>query len=154
MKRKRLWSLLLAGMMLAMVTLSGCGGETDPKEKDYKTKEDAIAAATKEEQEVLTEIEARDGKVVVVWTNLAQDASVPFSLGLIEKNGEIWKVTNTSGVTMKDKFEGSGMYPVKDGLISYAVSPYEDDPIRDSYAEHKSGNDWAFHWTIVPELPV
>lgn len=154
MKCRRLWSLLAAGMLLAAMTLSGCGGETDPKEKDYKTKEDAIATVTREDQEVLTEIEARDGKVIVVWSNLANDASVPFSLGLIEKNGENWKITSTNGVSMTDKFSGSGMYPAKDGLISYAVSPSEDDPIRDSYAEHKSGNDWAFHWTIVPELPV
>ncbi len=154
MKHRKLWSLLIAGMLLAAMTLSGCGGESDPKEKDYKTKEDAIAAITREDQEVLTEIEARDGKVIVVRTNLADDASVPFSLGLIEKDGEDWKITSTNGVSMTDKFSGSGMYPVKDGLISYAVSPSEDDPIRDSYAEHKSANDWAFHWTIVPELPV
>lgn len=154
MKCKRLWSLLVAGVLLAAMTLSGCGGESDPKEKAYKTKEDAVAAATRENQEILTEIEVREGRTVVVWTNLAEDASVPFSLGLVEKNGEEWKITDTAGVTMKDKFAGEGMYPVKDGLIAYAVSPSEDDPIRDSYAEHKSGNDWAFHWTIVPELPA
>ena len=154
MKHGKLWRLLAAGMLLAAMTLSGCGGQSNPKEKDYKTKEDAIAAATKEEQEVLTEIEARDGKVIVVWTNLAEDASVPFSLGLVEKNDEVWKITSTNRVTMTDRFTGSGMYPAKDGLISYAVSPSEEDPIRDSYAEHKSANDWAFHWTIVPELPV
>ena len=154
MKRKRLWSLLLAGMMLAMVILSGCGGETDPKEKNYKTKEDAIAAATQEEQEVLTEIEARDGKVIVVWNNLAEDASTPFSLGLFEQTDGNWAITSKDSVAMTDKFTGSGIYPAKDGLIDYAVSPSEDDPIRESYAEHKSAHDWAFHWTIVPELPV
>ncbi|MBS5150381.1 MAG: hypothetical protein Q4A63_00245 [Butyricicoccus pullicaecorum] len=154
MKHRRLWRLLAAGMLLAAMTLSGCGGQSDPQEKDYKTKEDAIAAATKEGQEVLTEIEARDGKVVVVWTNVSEDASVPFSLGLIEKSDEVWKITSTNGVTMTERFAGSGMYPAKDGLISYAVSATEDDPIRDSYAEHKSANDWTFHWTIVPELPV
>lgn len=154
MKYRKLWSLLLAGMLLAVVTLSGCGGEADPKEKAYKTREDAIAGVTRDNQEVLTEIEAREGKVIVVWTNLAEDASVPFSLGLLEKVGEDWKIISTNGVTMADKFSGEGMYPAKDGLISYAVSPSEDDPIRDSYAEHKSANDWAFHWTIVPELPA
>ena len=47
MKHRKLWSLLIAGMLLAAMTLSGCGGESDPKEKDYKTKEDAIDAIFK-----------------------------------------------------------------------------------------------------------
>lgn len=154
MKHRRLWSLLVAGMLLAMVTLSGCGGEDDPNENGYNTREDAISAVTQANQEIITQIEARDGKVIVVWSNITKDASAPFSLGLLEETDGKWKITDKDSAAMTDKFNGAGMYPTKDGLIDYAVSPSEDDPIRDSYAEHESANNWTFHWSIVPELPV
>lgn len=154
MKHRKFLHLLAVGMLVAAMTFTGCTGGGDPKEKDYKTSEEAVAAMTQEDQEVLTQIEARDGKMIVVWSNIGEEVSMPFSLGLVEKDGENWKVTDKSSAIMQDKFSGAGLYPAKDPLIDYAVSPYEDDPVAGNYANHKSAHDWAFHWTIVPELPA
>ncbi len=154
MKHRKFLHLLAAGMLAAVMVFTGCSNNGDPQEKIYKTSEDAIAGMTREDQELLTQIEARDGKVIAVWNNIGEESTLPFSIALFEKDGEEWKVTDKSGVTMNDKFSGAGLYPVKDPLIDYAVSPYEDDPVAGSYANHKSAHDWAFHWTIVPELPA
>ena len=117
MRLKRLFAAVLAAVsMLTMgMMLSGCGGGGDSKEDaasaGYTTQDEAVQAATKESQEVVKQIEAREGKVVVIWANTAEDASIPFTLGLVEKDGDSWKVTNTASVTMTDKFSGKGSYP-------------------------------------------
>ena len=71
MKLKRLFAAVLAAVsMLTMgMMLSGCGGSGDSKEDaasaSYTTQDEAVQAATKESQEVVKQIEAREGKVVV-----------------------------------------------------------------------------------------
>ena len=157
MKLKKMLAVVLAAASLlgATAMMSGCSSEEkDPKEASYTSQEDAITAVTKDTQEVAAQIEVRDNATVVVWSNLSDDASAPFTMGLLEKDGEDWKVTNTSNVTMEDKFSGKGSYPVKGPLITYAVTPSIDDPEAENYAEHKEINNWCFHWTIVPELPA
>lgn len=160
MKLKRLFAaVLVAVSMLTMgMMLSGCGGSGDSKEEaasaSYTTQDEAVQAATKESQEVVKQIEAREGKVVVIWANTAEDASVPFTLGLVEKDGDSWKVTNTASVTMTDKFSGKGSYPVNDPMITYDVTPEIDDPVAGNHANHEQANDWCIHWTLVPELPA
>lgn len=73
MKLKRLFAAVLAAVsMLTMgMMLSGCGGSGDSKEDaasaSYTTQDEAVQAATKESQEVVKQIEAREGKVVVIW---------------------------------------------------------------------------------------
>lgn len=159
MKLKRLFAAVLAAVsMLTMgMMLSGCGGSGDSKEDaasaSYTTQDEAVQAATKESQEVVKQIEAREGKVVVIWANTAEDASA-FTLGLVEKDGESWKVTNTASVTMTDKFSGKGSYPVNDPMITYDVTPEIDDPVAGNHANHEQANDWCIHWTLVPELPA
>lgn len=160
MKLKRLFAAVLAAASLLTMSavLSGCGSDSkdadDAQAASYTSQEEAVQASTKESQEVVKEIEAREGKVVVVWANTAEDASVPFTLGLVEKDGDSWKVTNTASVTMTDKFSGKGSYPVNDPMITYDVTPEEDDPVAANHANHEVANDWCFHWTLVPELPA
>lgn len=148
-------SMVVAGILTAVMALSGCGAaeDKDPKTMEYTSWEDAVKAVTKETQTVLTEIEAREGKRIVVWENTSAEDTAPFTLGLLEKDGENWEITDTRGVTMTDSFSGGGVYPVQDGLISYAVSPSIDDPVAQNFAEHQQTENWCFHWTIVPELP-
>ena len=120
MKLKRILTMALVAASALTMTLSltGCGGKStgdeDTAAASYTTQEEAVQAATKESQEVVKEIDAREGKVVVVWANTAEDASVPFTLGLVEQDGDDWKVTNTANVTMTDRFSGKGSYPVAD----------------------------------------
>lgn len=159
MKLKRILTVALVAASALTMTLSltGCGGKStgdeDTAAASYTTQEEAVQAATKESQEVVKEIDAREGKVVVVWANTAEDASVPFTLGLVEQDGDDWKVTNTANVTMTDRFSGKGSYPVADPMITYDVTPEADDPVSANHANHEEANDWCFHWTLVPELP-
>ena len=73
-----------------------------------------------------------------------EDASVPFTLGLVEQDGDDWKVTNTANVTMTDRFSGKGSYPVADPMITYDVTPEADDPVSANHANHEEANDWCF----------
>lgn len=160
MKLKRILALALAaaGILTMALSVTGCGGESageeDTADASYTTREEAVQAATRESQEVVKEIDAREGKVVVVWANTAEDASVPFTLGLVEQDGESWKVTNTANVTMTDRFSGKGSYPVADPMITYDVTPEADDPVSANHANHEEANEWCLHWTLVPELPA
>lgn len=159
MKLRRLLAGVLAAVsMLTMgMMLSACGGGDSKEESSaasYTSQEEAVQSATKESQEVVKQIEARAGKVVVIWANTAEDASVPFTLGLVEKDGDNWKVTNTASVTMTDKFSGKGSYPVNDPMITYDVTPEIDDPVSGNHANHEQAGDWCIHWTLVPELPA
>lgn len=160
MKLRRSFTAVLAAasMLMMGVLLTGCSGSEAAADngaaQGYTTREEAVQAATKESQQVVREIEARDGKVVIVWKNTGEKSTVPFTLGLLEQDGDNWAMTNTASVTMTDKLSGKGSYPVSDPMITYDVTPDPDAPASANHANHEQTDDWCFHWTLVPELPA
>lgn len=145
----------IIGILTAVLAFTACSNHAkDPKDNTYATAAEAIDAVTTQTQNFVTQIEAREGQTVVVWQNTSKDAESPFTLGLVEKDGDTWKVTDTRNAEMKGKAEGSGVYPAQDGLITYAISLNEDDPIAENFGEHMEVGDWWLHWTIVPALPA